>query len=263
MPESVRRPYRPPIGIPTPTQRRSGSAAASLALHLLVLLLLIGPFWLHVVLEPNIKGAGGPGPAGGGGGGAGGTGGIDRERLRYVTIAPPPTPAPVPKPVVTPPVIKPPEPETPKPEPPKAQPQPEAPKDASQVTGTGGGTGHDGTAGSGPGTGGGVGSGDGTGRGSSRGPGTGGGEGRTYPPTVTNLAILPIPVPSRVRPYKMIAYFEVDERGNAKLLSFNPSRDGDYNRKIRLMLEEVRFKAAVRWDGTPVKDTTFISAEAP
>jgi protein TonB len=236
---------------------------ASLAFHLLILLLLIGPIWMRVTLDPTMKGAGGPGPAGGGGGGAGGSGGQVRERLRYVVIAPPPTPVVVQKPVVTPPVVKPPEPEKPKPEPVKAPPQPEAPKDAAQVVGTGGGTGHDGSAGSGPGTGGGVGSGDGTGRGSGRGPGTGGGEGRIYPPTVTNLAILPIPVPSKVRPYKMIAYFEVDERGNAKLLSFNPSRDNDYNRKIRMMLEEVRFRAAVRWDGVPVKDTTFISAEAP
>jgi protein TonB len=237
---------------------------ASIAFHFLLLLLLIGPIWMHATLDPTMRGAGGPGPAGGGGGGAGGSGGIVRERLRFVTIAPPP-PAPtlVPTPVVTPPVIKPLEPEKPKPEPPKAQPQPEAPKDASQVVGTGGGTGHDGTAGSGPGTGGGIGSGEGTGRGSGRGPGTGGGEGRIYPPTVTNLAILPIPVPSKVRPYKMIAYFEVDERGNSRLLSFNPSRDNDYNKKIRLMLEEVRFRAAVRWDGVPVKDTTFISAEAP
>jgi hypothetical protein len=160
-------------------------------------------------------------------------------------------------------VVKPPEPEVKKPEPPKATPQPEAAKDASQAIGTGGGSGHDGTAGNGPGTGGGVGSGNGTGRGTSNGPGTGGGEGRIYPPTVTNLAILPIPVPSKVRPYKMVAIFEVDEKGNSRLLSYNKSKDGDYNKKIEAMLAEVRFRPAVRWDGVPVKDTTSISAEAP
>ena len=60
-----------------------------------------------------------------------------------------------------------------------------------------------------------------------------------------------------------IAYFDVDERGNTTLLSFNPSRDSGYNKKIREMLLEFRFRPAVRADGTPVRDTTWISAEAP
>jgi hypothetical protein len=80
---------------------------------------------------------------------------------------------------------------------------------------------------------------------------------------VTNLPILPLPVPNRVRPYRLVATFEVDERGNAKLLSFNPSRDSGYNRKIREMLAEVRFRPATRADGTPVRDTTGIILEAP
>jgi protein TonB len=260
----TRRPYRPPVGMPTPKEKNTGGAIVSIAIHFAILLMLLGPFWMSIVLDPNKKGAGGPGPAGGGGGGNNGTGGIVTERLRYMqTTPPPPVPVTTPVPVVAPPVIKPPEPEKPKVEPPKATPAPEAPKDAALVSGTGGGTGHDGTGGSGPGTGGGVGSGDGTGRGSGRGSGTGGGNGRIFPPTVTNLAILPIPVPSRVRPYKMIAIFEVDEKGNSRLLTFNPSKDGDYNKKIQAMLAEVRFRPAVRSDGAPVKDTTSITAEAP
>ena len=79
---------------------------------------------------------------------------------------------------------------------------------------------------------------------------------------MTNLALLPMPVPSRVRPYTLTAVFEVDEKGNAKLLHFNESRDGDYNKKIRLMLQEIRFRPATRSDGTPVRDTTSIVAEA-
>jgi hypothetical protein len=61
----------------------------------------------------------------------------------------------------------------------------------------------------------------------------------------------------------MVAVFDVDERGNAKLIAFNPSRDGGYNKKIREMLAEVRFRPAVRQDGTPVRDTVSIVAEAP
>ncbi|HVT38181.1 MAG TPA: hypothetical protein VHE78_04000 [Gemmatimonadaceae bacterium] len=258
-----RRPYRPPVGIPVPKQKRTGSTIASIILHALIVLFLLGPFWVHDLLEARNEGAGGKGPVGGGGGGKSESGGTVKEKLTYVMVQPPPPDPQRLKPPVIPPEVKKPEPEPPKPEPPKAVPQPDAPKDASQVTGAGGGTGHDGTAGTGPGTGGGVGSGDGTGRGSARGPGTGGGEGRIYPPTVTNLAILPIPVPSRVRPYKLTAIFEVDEKGNAKLLQFNPSKDGDYNKKIKAMLEEVRFRPAVRWDGVAVRDTTWITAEAP
>ena len=69
----------------------------------------------------------------------------------------------------------------------------------------------------------------GTGRGSATGPGTGGGDGTIYPPTVVALPILPLPIPSRVRPYKMVAQFEVDSLGNARLIGFNESRDSGYN----------------------------------
>ena len=147
----------------------------------------------------------------------------------------------------------------------KAETEPAPTTDGTTIptSGVGGGSGTDGTGGTGPGRGGGVGSGVGTGRGSGDGPGTGGGGLDIFPPTVTNLAILPIPVPNRVRPYKLVASFEVDERGNARLISFNPSRDSGYNRKIREMLSEVRFRPATRADGTPVRDTAFITAEAP
>ena len=233
----------------------------SVIVHALLLFLVVGPVWMHDTLFAVREGAGGPGPAGGGGGGTRGTGGLLRERVRFVQVAPAPAPvANLVAPVVKPPEVKP----QPKPEPTPTPPvaQPGETKDASQVTGVGGGTGNDGTAGSGPGTGGGVGSGNGTGRGSGIGPGTGGGNGKIYPPTPTNLVILPIPVPAKVRPYTLIAYFDVDERGNTTLLSFTPSKDASYNRKVREMLLEFRFRPAVRADGTPVRDTTWITAEA-
>ena len=110
------------------------------------------------------------------------------------------------------------------------------------IVGAGRGTGNDGTTGTGPGRGGGEGSGVGTGRGSATGPGTGGGDGAVYPPTVVALPILPLPIPSKVRPYKMVAQFEVDSTGSARLIGFNPSRDSGYNRRIREMLMEIRFR---------------------
>jgi hypothetical protein len=50
----------------------------------------------------------------------------------------------------------------------------------------------------------------------------------------------------------------VDEKGVAKLLGFNPSRDGSYNRKLRDVLLSLRFRPGVRADGTPVRDTAQI-----
>ncbi len=258
-----RRSLRPPIGLPLREEGRLRGVAASILLHALFLFLAAGPFWLHDTLVAVREGAGGPGPAGGGGGGTRGTGGVLQERVRFIRVAPAPA-AKAEVPVIQP-VIPPPQPQpkvVPTPTPPAAPPQAEN-KDASLVAGVGGGTGNDGSAGSGPGSGGGVGSGVGTGRGSGVGPGTGGGTGKVYPPTPTNLVILPIPVPAKVRPYKLVAFFDVDERGNTTLISFNPSKDAGYNRKIREMLLEFRFRPAVRADGTPVRDTTWISAEAP
>lgn len=266
-----RRPLRPLHGIPDRDKRGREGLFLSALLHGAIILMLVLPPFIATQLdiEPS-TGGGGAGPAGGGGGGTGGTGG-DRatpERLRYLQVAPIPQVAPS---AVTPPVVPPPktepvkEPE-PVPRPPTPAPQAEPAQTSGPTTpapGAGGGSGHDGSGGNGPGSGGGVGSGIGTGRGSGVGPGTGGGPGGIYPPQVTNLALLPIPVPNRVRPYKMVAVFDVDERGNAKLIAFNPTRDGGYNKKIREMLAEVRFRPAVRPDGTPVRDTVSITAEAP
>lgn len=113
-------------------------------------------------------------------------------------------------------------------------------------------------AGVGPGSGGGVGSGIGTGRGSGVGPGTGGGPGDIIPPTPTQFFLPPLPAPDRIKPYHLVAWFDVDERGSAKLLRFNPSRDAAYNRRLRDILMTLRFRPAVRPDGTPVRDTVDI-----
>jgi protein TonB len=268
---------RPPIGIPSRGESRREGTIVSVLIHALVLFLILAPpvFMATKLDFVQKQGAGGPGPAGGGGGGSGGTGGrMLRERLRYVQMAAPPV-----EPAVAPPVTPPPKPvETPKPEAVKPPPPPPVPqaadpvattadakdvKDASVVSGTGGGSGKDGTAGSGSGSGGGVGSGVGTGRGSGVGPGTGGGGDSNYPPAVISLPILPLPVPNKVRPYKLVAYFEVDTTGSARLIAFNPSNDGGYNRRIREMLSEIRFRPATRPDGRPVLDTAVVTAEAP
>lgn len=271
--EKPKRPLRPLHGIPEPERRsRSGWIVSGLLHALIITALLLPPLVGRILEEQTQGGAGGPGPAGGGGGGSGGTGGeITPERIRYLDVAPPaaaaPTPPPVERPTPTPTPVPPPPPE-PEPVPQAAQVQQAPVAPASNGTtiptpGSGGGSGNDGSGGNGPGSGGGVGSGIGTGRGSGLGPGTGGGNDQIFPPTVTNLTILPLPVPPRVRPYRLVAHFDVDEKGNARLIGFNPSRDRGYNNKIREMLAEVRFRPATRADGTPVRDTAVITAEAP
>ncbi len=217
---------------------------------MLIILLILYPIAQESFKANPAEGGGGPGPAGGGGGGSGG------ERLQYIALK---TPVPdaiaqvvTPKPIVPPkPVPTPPQPTIP---PPAAAAQPAPSAAASAGTGTG----NAGTAGAGPGSGGGIGSGIGAGTGSANGPGTGGGPGTNYPPTPTQFFLPPLPAPSSLKGYHLIAYFDVDEKGNAKLLGFNQSRDGGYNRKLRDVLESLRFRPGVRADGTPVRDTVDI-----
>jgi hypothetical protein len=201
--------------------------------------------------EPSI-GGGGPGPAGGGGGGAGGAQ-SERERLQFITVRPAPAVVSnVPAPVVPP--VKPP----PKPVAEAAVTPLPAAITPVVTPAAGAGAGTAGTPGAGPGSGGGVGSGVGTGRGSSVGPGTGGGPGKDYPPTLRDLFIPPLPAPNRIKPYHLIAWFDVDEKGNASLIAFNPSKDGGYNRRLQEVLRSLRFRPGVHADGTPMRDTVDV-----
>lgn len=266
-----RRPYRPPIGIPSTGEPRAQATAAAIAFHALVVLLVLGPtvFITGKLIDFTQQGGGGPGAAGGGGGGSQSFPGRIKytpEKVDFMKLerAAPKVEPVVPKPEVVkpPPIPPPPEPTPPVPTTTDSAAAAARADSVSAQVGAGRGTGNDGTRGNGPGRGGGEGSGVGTGRGSATGPGTGGGEGTIYPPTVVALPILPLPIPGKVRPYKMVAQFEVDSIGNARLIGFNPSKDNGYNRRIREMLLEIRFRPAVTMDGRPVKAIAVVTAEA-
>lgn len=251
--------YRPPIGIPVSKSKRVGGMIISIAMHILVIALLIVPFTSPELLR-EVMGAGGPGPAGGGGGGNRGTGGQPKtERLTYVNVAPTPTPAVVP-PLVKPPEIKPPivpppvpPPPTPKPTTPSpAQPAADASEAKAPTVGVGGGSGNDGTSGSGPGSGGGVGAGVGTGKGSSVGPGTGGGPGTVYPPAPIEMFLPPLPVPGKAKG-EIVVQFDVDSTGRVLDIAFTPTKDGNYNRKLKEAFAAVRFRPATNGLGVPVR----------
>jgi periplasmic protein TonB len=254
---SPRRTLRPPVGIPSRARQRSWQGTvASLLVHAAIGALLLSPGAHAEFRGTPAVGGGGAGAAGGGGGGGGGARRAAGERLQFLTI-PRPQPAAA-EAVAKPDVSEVRTPMTPAPAPP---PLPVTPAGAvaSGSAGEGSGTGAGGAGeGAGPGSGGGVGSGIGTGRGSGGGPGTGGGPGDIYPPTPTQFFLPPLPAPDRIRPYHLIAWFDVDERGNATLLHFNPSRDAGYNRRLRDVLLTLRFRPAVRADGTPVRDTVDI-----
>jgi len=257
------------VGIPAGRENPRVGLTVSVALHVLIAVALLVPFAQNVVV-PILEGAGGPGPAGGGGGGRGGTGGAPRlqsnERLSFFQVAPeappkaqpvapPPTPAVVPpRPVETPRPVTPPPVET------KADTSAStkalATPDVAAAPGTGGGTGTDGTTGSGPGSGGGVGTGVGTGRGSGVGPGTGGGTQANYPPMPVEMFLPPLPVPDRVRGFRMIAEFDVDESGRVVSFTFTETRDGGYNKRLREVLRSIKFRPGSRPDGTPVRMKT-------
>jgi periplasmic protein TonB len=251
--------YRPPIGIPIKKQRRAGSFLLAVLLHVLVIFLLVVPFTSPELMS-EVLGAGGAGPAGGGGGGNRGTGG-QRERLEFVNVAPAPAPTP-PPPVVRPPVVPPLVP--PPPPPPKVeQPKPQTPtpsqstnqqtaQASAPVAGTGGGTGNDGTSGTGPGSGGGTGTGVGTGTGSATGPGTGGGTGSVFPPTPIEVIIPPMPAPARASG-EVVVEFDVDSTGKVLDFVFQPTRDGNYNKRLQETLRATKFRPGVSATGVPMR----------
>lgn len=250
--------YRVPIGMPLRDEGRRQGVIVSILVHGAIILLLLFPIVLaRTTIIPIQQGAGGAGPAGGGGGGRGGIQ-VPRDTIRFVRVAPtqvptptslpPITPAVVPKvPAPLPPVVPPPTPATKPPE------QAAAPVTTIAATGTGPGSGNDGTAGNGPGSGGGVGSGIGTGRGSGVGPGTGGGTQANYPPQPIEFFLPPIPAPKSVKGFSFTAEFDVDSTGRVLDVKFTETRDGDYNRRLMSVLRAMRFRPGTRPDGTPLR----------
>lgn len=244
--------YRPPVGIPLRSKKDWRGIVVSVAIHAVILLIIIGPLrYADFSSIETPQGAGGPGPVGGGGGGSKGI----EEHINYISTAPAATVPKLPTPPVTPPVIPPLQPKpilTPPSPPQPATNNTSANSQGGVVNGSGSGTG------AGPGSGGGVGSGVGTGKGTGNGPGTGGGNATSYPPTPVQFFLPPLPAPNNIKPYRLIAWFEVDEKGNARLLDFNPSKNKDYNKRLKDVLNALRFRPGVDVNGNPVKDTVNV-----
>ena len=276
--KGVERPaYRSPVGIPSQSGKGLGGKATAIGIHVLLLLLILVPL-SQTKIAKEMLGAGGPGPAGGGGGGNRGSGGGAHlsERTQFVQVVPPPPPKPTTVPQITPPVVKPPvvpppvvpPPVTPPVVKPPTETKPEVKSEvisslppaavASVTAGTGGGRGNDGSAGNGVGSGGGTGSGVGTGRGTGVGAGTGGGAGTIYPPTPTELFIPPMPPPSKIKGFELVAEFDVDSTGKVIAYEFTKTKDSAYNKKLDDILGSVRFRPGVNGLGVAVRAKTQI-----
>ena len=131
--------------------------------------------------------------------------------------------------------------------------------DATLPVGAGGGTGSDTTGGTGSGTGGGVGTGAGTGRGSGVGAGTGGGNQENYPPSLIDLFIPPTPVPRSVSGARVVAEFDVDEKGRVLSVNFTQTRDRGYNRRLSELFKEFRFRPGTTPDGRAIRMTAQVA----
>jgi hypothetical protein len=56
----------------------------------------------------------------------------------------------------------------------------------------------------------------------------------------------------------MTAWFDVDSTGKSTLLRFTPTPDGGYNKRLKETLLALKFRPAVRPDGTPLRDTVNV-----
>jgi hypothetical protein len=72
-------------------------------------------------------------------------------------------------------------------------------------------------------------------------------------PTPTETILPPFDAPSSVRGVEIVVTFDIDERGRIVSVSFPPTRDGGYNRKLRERLEGYRFRPGHTADGQPVR----------
>ena len=79
------------------------------------------------------------------------------------------------------------------------------------------------------------------------------------PGGVTQLVILPLPIPDSIKPVRLSACFDLDTLGQPTLLQYNLTRDKDYNKRIHAALTSYRFRPSTRL-GVPVRDTICIRA---
>ncbi len=82
---------------------------------------------------------------------------------------------------------------------------------------------------------------------------TGGGNQENYPPSLIDLFIPPTPVPRSVSGARVVAEFDVDEKGKVLSVNFTQTRDRGYNRKLSELFKEFRFRPGTTPDGRAIR----------
>jgi periplasmic protein TonB len=74
-----------------------------------------------------------------------------------------------------------------------------------------------------------------------------------------DMALPPMPVPDRLQGARVVAEFDVDEKGRVITFDFTPTADRDYNKKLREAFRGYRFRPGTRPDGTPIRMKAQVS----
>ena len=69
------------------------------------------------------------------------------------------------------------------------------------------------------------------------------------------MLLPPSDPPARILPYTVVAFFDVDEKGRVLKFEFNESKDRDYNKKVKAVLAQVRFRPATTLEGIAIRAT--------
>lgn len=71
-------------------------------------------------------------------------------------------------------------------------------------------------------------------------------------PRLVALPIVPLPIPSKVRGFRLDAVMTVDSTGKVSDVQFTPTPDAAYNRRLHRMFREFKFEPGRRLGGTPI-----------
>lgn len=84
-------------------------------------------------------------------------------------------------------------------------------------------------------------------------------EAATYPATAIELFNPPLPYPSEVKGFHLIAEFDVSALGIAKLTGMSRTPNAAYNLRLQSMLRSIRFRPGTASDGKPAHSTARLA----
>jgi protein TonB len=76
---------------------------------------------------------------------------------------------------------------------------------------------------------------------------------KNYPPQLMEVFLPPLPVPTNLLGFHLVADFDIDERGKIISYTFTRTPNLDYNRKLNEVLRSARFRPGTTPDGIPIR----------